>query len=249
MKKIYYIWLRELKRYIRSKPRIFGSLGMPLLFLFALGFGLSSQLNIGGTNYLEFILPGIMAMSVLMNSMMSGVSVVWDKQFGFMREMIVTPVSRTKIIMGKTLGGATTALIQGLLILLISLFIGIKIPSTGGLLLAILFMVMVGISFSSLGLCFASRLDDMEAFPLIMNFVILPLFFLSGALFPIKGENIPQALKLVAHIDPLTYGVDAMRYGLVGISSIPLWMDLSVMSGVCIVFVLAGTYLFQRIQM
>jgi len=249
MRKVYYIWLREIKRYKRSRPRIVGSLGLPLLFLFALGFGLKSYLKIGGANYLEFILPGIVSMAVLMNSMMSGVSVIWDKQFGFLREMIVSPVSRTRIIIGKTLGGATTALIQGMLILLISIFMGIKLPTAGGFLLALVFMVMIGIAFSALGLCFASRMDDMEAFPLIMNFVIFPLFFLAGTLFPVKGQNIPQVLRVIAHLDPLTYGVDAVRFGLVGVSNFSLWLDFSVMIALCVLFVSAGSYLFQRIQM
>lgn len=249
MRKIYYVWLREIKRFIRSKARIVGSLGMPLLFLFGLGFGLKSQLNIGGADYLEFLLPGIVAMTVLMNSMMSGVSVIWDKQFGFMREMLVTPVSRTELILGKTLGGATTAVSQGILIFLISLFLGIQFPDVNGILIALVFMILIGITFSALGLCFAAFIEDLEAFPLIMNFVILPLFFLSGAIFPINGEGIPKFLTAISYFDPLTYGVDAIRHGLVGIAGIPLWLDFTVMAAVCIIFVSLGTYLFTRIQM
>ncbi|MFW6450295.1 MAG: ABC transporter permease [Nanoarchaeota archaeon] len=249
MKKIYYVWLRELKRFIRSKSRVVGSLGLPLLFLVALGFGLNDYMLIQGENYLQFLIPGIVSMAVLMNSMMSGVSVIWDKQFGFMREMLVTPVGRAELIIGKTLGGATTALSQGILIFIISLFIGLDFPGLIGLLIAIVFMIMVGIAFSALGLCFASFIEDMEAFPLIMNFVILPLFFLSGALFPITGENIPKFLSIAAHSDPLTYGVDAIRFGLTGVSAIPLWIDFIVMAVACLVFVTLGTYLFSKIQM
>ena len=244
MKKIYIIWLRELKKYLRSKSRIVGSLGMPLLFLFAIGFGLSSLVTVKDSNYLDFIFPGIIAMSVLMTSMFSGISVIWDKQFGFMKEMLVAPVSRTKIVIGKTLGGATTAVIQGLLIFIISLLMGIKINSISGAIIALLFMILIGIAFTALGLAFASRMEDMQAFPLVMNFVIMPLFFLSGALFPLEG--IPKILKIIAYINPLTYGVEALRFGFIGISQINIWIDLIVLSGFCILTISVGTYLFNK---
>ena len=249
MKKAYYVWLREIKRYLRSKPRIVGSLGMPLLFLFALGFGLNNLLNIEGTNYVEFILPGIIAMTVLMNSMMSGVSVIWDKQFGFMREMLVTPISRIELIIGKALGGGTTAVLQGILVLIISLFLGIRIHSAAGILVALGFMIIIGITFSALGLCFASFIDDLEAFPLIMNFVIMPLFFLSGALFPIGGEHVPVLLKFVTRLNPLTYGVDAIRQALIGVSGVSLCIDAIVMVALGTIFIALGSYLFKKIQM
>ena len=244
MKKIYIIWLRELKKYARSKSRIIGSLGMPLLFLFVLGFGLNSFLDVNNGSYLDFIFPGIIAMTVLMASMFSGISVIWDKQFGFMKEMLVAPVSRTKIMIGKTLGGATTAIFQGLLIFIISLFIGIKISSIAGLFLALFFMILIGVSFTALGIAFASRMEDMQAFPLVMNFVVMPMFFLSGALFPLDG--IPKALKIISFLDPLTYGVDALRFGLVGISQIPLWIDFVVLAGFCILTISIGAYLFNK---
>ncbi len=244
MNKTYIIWLRELKKYVRSRSRVIGSLGMPLLFLFALGFGLNSFINVNGSNYLEFIFPGIIAMSVLMTSMSSGISVIWDKQFGFMKEMLVAPVSRTEIVIGKTLGGATTAVIQGLLIFIISMFIGVKIQSFSGLAIAIFFMVLIGFTFTALGMAFASRMEDMQAFPLVMNFVVMPMFFLSGALFPIDG--IPGILKVLTYIDPLTYGVDALRYGLIGVTHIGIWVDLIVLGAFCTAALTLGTYLFNR---
>jgi ABC-2 type transport system permease protein len=244
MNKIYIIWLRELKKYIRSRSRVIGSLGMPLLFLFALGFGLNSFIKVGSGDYLDFIFPGIIAMSVLMTSMSSGISVIWDKQFGFMKEMLVAPVSRTKIVIGKTLGGATTAVIQGLLIFIISMFIGVKVKSVLGLGIAVFFMVLIGFTFTALGMAFASRMEDMQAFPLVMNFVIMPMFFLSGALFPIDG--IPQLLKVLTYIDPLTYGVDALRYGFIGVSHLSVWLDLAILGAFCAGAITLGGYLFNR---
>ena len=244
MKKVYIIWLREIKKYARSKSRVIGTLGMPLLFLLVLGFGLKSQISVNNGDYLDFIFPGIIAMSVLFTSMFSGISVIWDKQFGFMKEMLVAPVSRTKIMIGKTLGGATTAVFQGFLIFLISLLMGIRIHNFSGFFIALAFMVLIGIAFTALGISFASRMEDMQAFPLVMNFVIMPLFFLSGALFPLEG--VPKILKIIALMDPLTYGVDALRFGLVGISQIPLWIDFGILAGFCILTISIGTYLFNR---
>lgn len=246
MNKIYIIWLREIKKYLRSKSRIFGSMGMPLLFLIVLGFGLNSTLKIKEGNYLDFMFPGIVAMSVMFMSMFSGISVIWDKQFGFMKEMLVAPVSRTKIMIGKTIGGATTAVIQGMLIFAISLLIGIRIHSFTGFLIAIVFMILIGIAFTALGTAFAAKMDDMQSFPIIMNFVIMPLFFLSGALFPI--DEVPAALRIISYIDPMTYGVDAIRYGLVGISIIPLWVDFLVLGGFCIFAISFGSYLFSKMS-
>ena len=246
MRKIYIIWLREVKKYLRSKSRLIGSLGMPLLFLFALGFGLNSFMNIKDGNYLEFIFPGVITMSVLMTSMFSGISVIWDKQFGFMKEMLVAPVSRTKIVIGKTLGGATTAVVQGILIFIISMIMGVRISSLSGLFIALGFMILIGMSFTALGVCFASRMEDMQAFPLVMNFVIMPLFFLSGALFPLDG--IPNVLKVITRVNPLSYGVDAVRTGLIGISHINIWTDLCVLGAFCVFTISLGTYLFNRMS-
>ena len=244
MKKIYIIWLREIKKYLRSKSRIVGSLGMPLLYLIVLGFGLNSFLNLKGGNYISFIFPGIIAMTILFTSMFSGISVIWDKQFGFLKEMLVAPVSRTEIMLGKTLGGATTAVIQGILVLLISFLIGLRVQSLIGFLIALVFMALLGVTFTALGLSFASRMEDMQAFPIVMNFVVMPLFFLSGALFPIKGA--PDILRIISFFDPMTYGVEGLRYGLAGVSSIPLWIDFSVLSLFAVVIIFIGAFLFNK---
>ncbi|MFW6014189.1 MAG: ABC transporter permease [Nanoarchaeota archaeon] len=249
MRRVYYIWLREIKRFMRSRSRIIASLGMPLFFLIAMGFGLGGFVDIEGVDYLEFLVPGIVTMIILFNAMMSGVSVIWDKQFGFMREILVTPVTRSEIVLGKTLGSTTTSVVKGGLVLLVSLPMGMPLPSIEGLLLALAFMILVGMTFSSLGLCFASVIEDFEAFPLIMNLLVLPLFFLSGALFPIKGEGVPYLLEIIASSNPLAYGVDAIRLGLVGIGEIALWLNFSVIIGCFVVFFSLATYLFGRMQM
>src|SRR3989338_8398740 len=207
-------------------------------------FGLKSQISVNNGDYLDFIFPGIIAMSVLFTSMFSGISVIWDKQLGFMKEMLVAPISRTKIMVGKTLGGATTAVFQGFLIFMLSLLFGIRIHSFSGFIVALAFMALIGISFTALGISFGSRMEDMQAFPLVMNFVIMPLFFLSGALFPLEG--VPKILRMIALINPLTYGVDALRFGLVGISQIPLWIDFIVLAGFCVLTISVGTYLFNK---
>lgn len=175
---IYAIWLRNVKRYVRSKSRILGSLGMPLFFLLILGFGLNSVVVIPGTGegYLEFLIPGVIAMTVLFTSISAGVQIIWDKQFGFLKETLVAPVSRLEIMLGQTLGGATTAFIQGLIILVLSVLIGLIIVSAVGFLIAFLFMILIGIAFTAFGIAIASRMEDMHGFQLIMNFVIFPIF-------------------------------------------------------------------------
>ncbi|MFH0956604.1 MAG: ABC transporter permease, partial [Candidatus Aenigmatarchaeota archaeon] len=161
---VYTIWLRNMKRYLRSKSRIAGSLGMPLFFLLILGFGLNSVVQVPGMaqGYTVFLIPGIVSMSVLFTSMFSGIQVIWDRQFGFLKETLVAPVSRMEIMLGQTLGGATTSFIQGSIILSVSLLIGLSVLSVGGFLLAFLFMLLIGISFTAMGIAIASRMNDMH---------------------------------------------------------------------------------------
>jgi ABC-2 type transport system permease protein len=245
---IYTIWLRNMKRYLRSKSRMFGSLAMPLFFFLALGFGLNTTLSSnasGGFSYLKFIAPGIVAMTVLFTSIFSGIQIIWDKQFGFLKETLIAPVSRISIMIGQTLGGATTALIQGFLILIISFIIG-GLSIGPGILIAFLFMILIGISFTAMGIAIASRMEDMQGFQLIMNFVVMPIFFLSGALFPLT--NAPIFLKIVAYIDPLTYGVEGIRYGLLGTSTINPLLSLSALGGFGLVMIFLGGYLFKKIK-
>lgn len=246
---VYTLWLRSMKRYIRSKSRIIGSIAMPLFFLVFLGFGLNSVVQIpglGGTNYIQFLVPGIVAMSVLFTSVFSGVQIIWDKQFGFLKETLVAPISRLEIMVGQTVGGATTALIQGLLILVLSLFVGLQISGIPGFLVALGFMVLIGIAFTAFGIAIASKMEDMTGFQLIMNFVIFPIFGLSGALFPIS--SLPEWVQPIVLLDPLTYGVEGIRYGLTGISQINPLVCLLVLGGFTLAMTLIGAYLFRKIQ-
>lgn len=245
---VYTIWLRNLKRYLRSKSRLVGSLGMPLFFLLVLGFGLNSVVAIPGMEhgYISFIIPGIISMSVLFTSVFSGIQIIWDKQFGFLKETLVAPVSRLEIMLGQTAGGATTAVIQGLIIFVLSLFIGLKISSIPGFIIAIVFMVLIGLSFTAFGIAIASRMEDMHGFQLIMNFVIFPIFGLSGALFPI--DSLPEWLRFLTLLDPLTYGVEGIRYGLLGSSQVDPTLGFGVLSGFTVLMVVAGSYLFRKMS-
>ncbi len=246
---VYTIWLRNIKRYLRSKSRIAGSLGMPLFFLLVLGFGLNSVVRIPGSkqDYMGFIVPGIIAMTVMFTSVFSGIQIIWDKQFGFLKETLVAPVSRLEIMLGQTLGGATTAFIQGFIILVISLFIGSGHHATiSGFLIASLFMVLIGLSFTAFGIAIASKMEDMHGFQLIMNFVIFPIFGLSGALFPI--DSLPGWLQSLTLVDPLTYGVEGIRYGLAGLSMVNPFMSLVVMAGFTLATIALGTVLFRNIS-
>jgi ABC-2 type transport system permease protein len=245
---IYTIWLRNMKRFSRSKSRIIGSISMPIFFLLFLGFGLNSvvQLPEGGGNYIEFLIPGMIAMSVLFTSVFSGIQVIWDKQFGFLKETLVAPVSRLEIMLGQTFGGATTAVIQGFLIMVFSLFIGLHLLGFTGFLTAFVFMVLIGISFTAFGIAIASRMEDMTGFQLIMNFVVFPIFGLSGALFPIS--SLPEWVIPITLLDPLTYGVEGIRYGLTGVSQINPLVCLTVIGSFTVAMTVLGAFLFRKIK-
>src|SRR5271163_2498581 len=187
-----------------------GSLGQPLLFLLALGFGFGPTFQKAGNgNYLDFIGPGIVTMGILFTAIFSGIELIWDRQFGFLKETLVAPVPRILIMAGRTLGGATVALFQGLVVVVICLLAGFRITSIASLPVALLFMVLVAVMFTALGTAIASVLSDFQGFQLVMNFLVMPIFFLSGALFPLT--NLPKALEIIASLDPLTYGVDGLR--------------------------------------
>ncbi|MBA4416870.1 MAG: multidrug ABC transporter permease [Syntrophus sp. (in: bacteria)] len=247
MKVIYVLWLRQLKRYFRSRARIVGSLGQPLLFLLALGFGFGPiYTKAGGGNYIQFLAPGIIAMSILFTATFSGIEVLWDKQFGFLKEILVAPVSRLQIMVGRTLGGATVAVFQGTIVFFLSLIFGFRPTDLTLLPLALIFMVLIAVIFTALGTAIASFIEDMQGFQLIINFVIMPTFFLSGALFPIEG--LPKTVAVVSSMNPLTYGVDALRGILISSARFGLITDLAVLLCVAAVIMAAGSYLFSRIQ-
>ena len=247
MSAVYIMWLREVKRFIRSKSRIVGALGQPILFLIALGYGLGPVFQKAGQgNYLEFIAPGIIGMSIIFTAIFNGMQVIWDRQFGFLKETMVAPVSRLSVMFGRTLGGATVASTQGTLVLLIAIAAGFRPISWFSIVPALFVMLLIALLFSALGIMVASQLQDMQGFQLIMNFLVMPLFFLSGALFPLT--DVPPALFLVARFDPLSYGVDALRYFLIGGATFPLALDLGVLVGVTAFFLVLGSYFFSRIE-
>ncbi len=247
MKAIYVMWLRQLKRYWRSRGRMIGALGQPLLFLIALGFGFGPiYARAGGGDYIEFLAPGVIAMTILFSGMFSGIEVVWDRQFGFLKETLVAPVSRLSIMIGKTLGGASVAMLQGSIVFLITLLVGFRPSSLVHIPIAFLFMFLVSILFTAFGTAIASKLEDMQAFPIIINFLIMPLFFLSGALFPL--DDLHPGIKTVTLFNPLTYGVDAIRGALTGLSSFNLLIDFSVVAVSVVLVFVVGTYFFSKVE-
>ena len=245
---VYTIWLRSMKRYVRSKSRIVGSIAMPLFLLVFLGFGLNTVVSATslGQQYVMFLVPGMVAMSVLFTSVFSGIQIIWDKQFGFLKETLVAPVTRIEIMFGQTVGGATTAVIQGIILMVLAVLLGLRIENPAGFLIALGFMILVGIGFTAFGIAIASRMEDMTGFQLIMNFVVFPLFGLSGALFPIS--SLPTWLEPITLIDPLTYGVEGIRYGLTGASQINPLISAAVITGFAVAMTVAGAYLFRKVS-
>jgi ABC-2 type transport system permease protein len=244
---IYILWLRELKRYVRSRVQIVVSLGQPCLYLLALGFGLGPVFRRAGQgSYLQFMAPGVVGMTVLFSSVFSGIAMLWDRQFGFLKETLVAPVSRMQIMVGRTLGGATVAIIQGTLILAICLIAGFRPHSWFAIPSAFLFVFLIAVVFAALGTAIGSVLNDMQGFQLIMNFLVLPIFFLSGALFPLTG--LPFAMKIITRIDPLTYGVDGLRGSLIQAWHFSPQVDVAVLVCLAMAFLSLGAYLFSKIE-
>ncbi len=244
---VYILWLRQLKRYVRSRARMIGSLGQPLLFLVALGFGFGPIYQQAGEgNYIQFLAPGVIAMSILFTAMFTGIEVIWDRQFGFLKETLAAPVSRFEIMVGRTLGGATVAVLQGIIVLAMTFLVGFRIANFGWLSIGLVFMVLIGLFFTGLGTAIASKLEDMQGFQLIMNFLIMPIFFLSGALFPLTG--LPRVMEIITRVNPLAYGVDGMRGALSGQAHFGMGLDLLVLGVVTIVVLWIGSRLFARIE-
>ena len=247
MNGVYVMWLREVKRFLRSRARMIGALGQPLLFLVALGYGLGPVFaKAGQGNYLEFIAPGIIGMAIIFTSIFNGMQMIWDRQFGFLKETMVAPVSRLSIMFGRTLGGASVATMQGLLVLVIAVIAGFRPVSLPALLPALLVMLLVALLFSALGMVVASKLKDMQGFQLIMNFLVMPLFFLSGALFPLS--NAPRKMVWIARFDPLAYGVDALRHFLIGVSAFGIATDIAVLGVVTAFLLWLGSHFFSRME-
>jgi ABC-2 type transport system permease protein len=248
MNAVYILWLRQLKRYRRSPARIVGSLGQPLLFLVALGFGFGPTFaRAGGGNYIQFLAPGIIAMGILFTAVFSGIEIIWDRQFGFLKETLVAPVSRLQIVLGRALGGATVALIQGVAVCIVCMIAGLRARSVILLPVALLFMFMIAILFTAIGTAIGSVLQDMQGFPLVMNFLVMPLFFFSNALFPTQG--LPKALQFIVRINPVTYGVDGVRGAFGDSFALGLGTDFVVLGVLSMALLGLGSYLFSKIQL
>jgi len=224
-----------------------GSLGQPVMFLLALGFGFGPIFEkAGGGDYIQFLAPGVIAMGILFTAMFMGIEIIWDKQFGFLKETLVAPVSRMSIMIGRTLGGATVALAQGVIVFLIAWAIGFR-PSFAMIFVAFIFMFLIAMLFTGIGTAIASVMDDMQGFPLVTNFLVMPLFFLSGSLFPLAG--LPPAIEVIARLDPLSYGIDGLRGALVpGSIHFGFLFDFGVLGVITLIVLGIGAYLFSKIE-
>jgi len=226
---VYIIWLREMKRFFRDRSQILIGCVRPVTWLFFMGYGLSPSVhNTRGPGYVSFVLPGIIVMAVLFTSIQSSISIIWDREFGFLKEMLVAPISRTSIVVGKACGGTTLSIIEGTIVLLLGPLVGVKLPAVEVILCL---LIMAGLSFgiSAMGITIASRMKSFEGFGAIMNFVVMPLFLLSGALFPLQG--LPPWLGVLVRLNPLSYGVDLLRGRLLKMQQYPTLLSLCVLSG------------------
>lgn len=246
---VYALWLRDVKRFLRSPSRIIGSVAMPLLFLAFLGFGFSGAAIPGlpeDVEYLQYLVPGMVGFSMLFGASFAGLSILSDREVGFLKEILVAPISRTSIVLGRIAGGSTTALVQAVLILLLSIPLGFRLASPVLLPVALMILVLIAVTFVGFGVALASQFSDSEGFGLIVQFVIFPLFFLSGAIYPI--ESLPNPVQVLAFVNPLTYGIDGLRAVLIGASAYPLGVDLVMLLVSSTVMVGTGTYLFERVE-
>jgi len=242
--KIYALWLREVKVFFREKSRLIASTFTPLLWLFVIGTGFGSS-TIHPADYQKFIFPGIICMSVVFSSVFFGSYIIWDRKFDFLKSVMVAPVSRSTIFTGKTFGGMTNSLIQAAIILVVGLIIGVQF-SPVSLVGTIVIILLLSFALTSLGLTLGSLMTSLEGFQMIVSFVVFPLFFLSGALFPI--DNLPQWLSILTTIDPVTYAVDALRNIILGEGSHALGLDLIILSSYTCVLGALGTYSFRRMK-
>ena len=244
------LWLREMKRFVRARSRIIATLMIPILSLFFFSMGLSGVPLPGipeEIDYVNFLLPGIIGTTILFSAVFSGISVLWDREFGFLKEIMMAPVSRLSIVLGRILGSATISLIQGGIILFVSmLIIGIKKPTLQGILWAFIFMILIAITFIGLGLILASRMRDIHGFNLVMNFIIFPMFLLSGSILPL--QRLPKPLYYLIYLDPLTYGVDGLRASLMKFSIFWKTHDLIVLSLFALVAIVVGSYMFEKMR-
>lgn len=241
----YALWYREIKVFTREKSRIVSSLFTPLLWIVVFGGGLGSAVSLGGVNYQVFIFPGILAMTILFSSVFFGLYIVWDKKIDFFKEVLVAPLSRTTIFAGKMVGGTIDALIQACAMLALGVVLGISY-SILNVVLAFIFMFTLAASLVSLGLIIGSNMESVEGFQLIISFLVFPMFFFSGALFPLN--NLPSYLRIITFLDPVTYAVDGLRGLLLGTSQLSMPLNFAVLAAFAIVMIGIGTWTFGRLK-
>jgi len=247
MSTIYILWLRQLKKYTRSRARVIAQLAQPLLFLVAFGFGFGPVFQRAGNgDYIQYLAAGIIAQSILFTAAFTGAELIWDKQIGFLKETMVAPVARWKIMLGRTLGGATVACVQGIMAFLLTLLVGFRPASLLMLPAALLFAFLIALFFTSLGTAIGSAVNDIQGFQLTMNFLIMPIFFLSGALYPLDG--LPPGLQAVTNINPLAYGIDGIRQSLLRTSHFGAPTDYLVLGFATVAVFGLGSYLFRKIR-
>ncbi len=247
MSTIYIMWLRQMIRYFRAPPRIIAALAQPLLYMVAFGFGFGSLFRAAGQgDYIAFLSPGIIAMTILFTAIFSGMELIWDRQFGFLKETLVAPVSRLNVMIGRTAGGATVATFQGVIVLVIAIAFGFRPGNWFMLVPALGAMFLVAFLFTALGTWFATMLADFQGFQLILNILVMPMFFLSGAMFPL--DTVPVGLRIAAQLDPLAYGVDAFRGILGGVSHFGLGLDFAVLGVLTTAILVLGARAFSRIE-
>ncbi len=247
---VHIMWYRQIKRFLRARSRVIGSIIQPIFWLIFFGFGFSGTFRMmspGGMNrsldYLPFLVPGVVMMSVFFGSFMSGISVIWDREFGFLKEVLVAPVSRNATILGRALGDSTTSVIRGLLILMLAsaLAPGINFSQIPIVLIS---MILVALSFTSIGIIIGSKMRSMEGFQLINTFLSMPILFLSGAFYPV--QTMPRWMRAIAMMNPLTYGVDGARIALTGTGTNSLWIDLIMLSLTSLVFISVSAWVFRK---
>jgi ABC-2 type transport system permease protein len=247
MSVVYILWLREVKKYLRSRVQIIASLGSPLMYLGVLGFSLGPVFKRAGEgSYLQFMAPGIIGMTVLFTAMFSGIAMLWDRQFGFLKETLVAPVPRIAIMLGRTLGGATVAIFQGTIIFIVTLIAGFRPQSVLAVPVAFLIVILIAIVFAALAAAIGSTLKEMQGFQMVMNFLVMPIFFLSGALYPLR--DLPVVLTVLTRLDPLTYGVDGVRGMLIGTTHFGVAFDVGVLIVVGLLFLMLGAWRFSKIE-
>jgi ABC-2 type transport system permease protein len=243
---LYVMWHRQIKEYFRNKQRLVVSLVQPILFLIAFGFGLGSSFeSSAGFSYIQYLLPGIVGMTIMMSSTMGGMSLIWDKKFGFLKETLVAPVSRTNLLFGRCLGNATTSVFQGLIVLFLGYFMGFRLLNWSMFPFIILCMFFIALMFNLLGTSLAAKFDDMQSFPSIMNFLMMPMMFLSGAFF--STNNFPGVLQFIVKINPFDYCVGLLRFVISGIET-NLLLDVMVIGILILLLGLLGTRLFNRME-